>query len=331
METARAALDGGGDWGLRLRLRRRGEWRHVAAHGKVVPDGAGRNGMLLAVVVDITAQMTASEELHQTRERLLLALDATDTEVWEYNPITQLTRQFGAPTAEAPSPEPLPMDAFAERIHPDDREEMVRAGTDAIDRAGEYSLRFRLKRNGVWRWMDALGRVVPPGAGPMGVLLSVVIDATNKVEFGDALLESQERLLLALEAANMEILDFSPRLDGRSLRDAMASASGQPPDPFMARIEPDDRPKLFAEILAAYEGNGNWHLRFRMSRDGEMKEVAATGRVILEESGRNGEDYRRYRRYRRKNRGGQCRTSQPRATAFGAGCRQHGGLGEPYR
>lgn len=90
------------------------------------------------------------------------------------------------------------IEAFTERVHPDDRERVGEALQTAIDSGGEYDAEFRVVLpNGTTRWVTGRGRALVDDEGRSVRLLGVGYDTTLQRE-GDVRLS---RLLDAMKAA----------------------------------------------------------------------------------------------------------------------------------
>jgi serine phosphatase RsbU (regulator of sigma subunit)/PAS domain-containing protein len=95
------------------------------------------------------------------------------------------------------------IDAFAARIHPDDRERTLQALQEAIDTCGEYSAEFRaVLPSGAIRWVQGRGRALADAAGVAVRLLGAGID-TTVVHEGEArvsrVLETMRSAFFALD------------------------------------------------------------------------------------------------------------------------------------
>ncbi len=120
--------------------------RWIRIVGKAFFDQTGRPVRFDGVTTDVTAQRRAEEELHESRERLMAALSASDTGTFRWRIDTGLLdlddnipRIFG----QSPEVAPRDLNAMLAMVHPEDRkavaeaiEEVARAGQTA---AGAYS------------------------------------------------------------------------------------------------------------------------------------------------------------------------------------------------
>lgn len=111
----------------------------------------------------------AQRELEVRKRRLELALEKTNSGIWEYD-IEEgtLWRHEGADEfwgTDTHVAAPLEQ-ALSERIHPDDQEDNWAALDRALSTGDPYRSQFRLKMpSGEYRWVESRGQIVEDGAG----------------------------------------------------------------------------------------------------------------------------------------------------------------------
>ncbi|MFC3959390.1 PAS domain-containing protein [Halovivax cerinus] len=121
---------------------------------------------------------TADDE---ATRRLEVALEGTDTGVWEWNMETDeviwtdsMERLFGL----EPGTFEETFDAFAKRVHPDDRESVQEAIERAVERDDIFQIEYRIQRDdGEQRWVYARGEVHDDGR-----IVGIVTDITTHKE-----------------------------------------------------------------------------------------------------------------------------------------------------
>ncbi|SNR71054.1 SpoIIE family protein phosphatase [Blastococcus mobilis] len=120
------------------------------------------------------------------RVRWALAIDAAGIGTFDWDLVTgrlwwddQLVRMFGYDVdgfAET-------IDAFNDRLHPDDVERVSEALQQCIDTCGEYDAEYRVVRpDGETRWVHARGRALPGPAGSAVRVLGAAYDTTGERE-----------------------------------------------------------------------------------------------------------------------------------------------------
>lgn len=113
-------------------------------------------------ITDITEQVARERELRQTTRRLNLALEATDTGVWEWNIRTDevvwngtLERMLGI----EPGTFDGTYEAQVEYIHPEDVSLVERSIDEALDHDGVFQVEFRMEReDGKRIWVEGRGK-----------------------------------------------------------------------------------------------------------------------------------------------------------------------------
>jgi PAS domain S-box-containing protein len=137
-------------------------WIKAASIPAMLDDGAiVWNG----VVIDITEQMEAEEKLRKSRERFKLAMEASRDGLWDWD--IRSDEVFTSPAYAAmlgygPGEIPGEIDSIMELIHPEDREDVIRASSDCIENRREtFALECRMKAwDGSWRWILGRGKAV---------------------------------------------------------------------------------------------------------------------------------------------------------------------------
>lgn len=115
-------------------------------------------------IYDITERKLQQLALEDTKLRLELAMEASDTGMWRWDLRSDKVewsarafRQLGYP----PDAFTLDIAVFTEQLHPEDRARVLDEATDSIARDNAFSTAFRLRSaHGEWVWVESRGRVV---------------------------------------------------------------------------------------------------------------------------------------------------------------------------
>ncbi len=123
---------------------------------------------------------------------------------------------------------------------------------------------------------------------------AVAQDITARKQTETALRESEERLILALESADMGIWEWDAETDSVLWNERQYELFGIRPDDFhgtgtdvLSRIHPEDRPRIDAGVRRAIEQGLSFREEFRVTRaDGSVHWLFGSGRPMHAEHGR---------------------------------------------
>jgi PAS domain S-box-containing protein len=182
---------------------------------------------------------------------------------------------------------------FASLVHPEDRE----ANLAQIRRlqAGEISSfdienRY-LHKNGAPVWVHKFVSVLPGENGEPGHLIALVTNTTGRHHAEQR--ASEARLRLALEASDAGTWSWDARTNQTQWDErygSMYGISGETPrhETWVARIHPEDRPRVLARIneVRNTPGDDIWNVEFRAIRpDGIVIWMHGLGRAARDAKG----------------------------------------------
>jgi PAS domain S-box-containing protein len=249
---------------------------------------------------DITDRKRAEEALRASEERLRLAVSAGPMATWDWHvPSGEVSwndehfRILGyEPGSIVPS-----YQAWAERVHPEDRtatEELIRS---SVERCEDYRAEFRaVTPDGAVRWIEARARMEGDAAGRPLRQYGVMLDITDRRRAEEALRASEERLRLVIENSRdgINLLDLatgryvvmSPsqvaltgftaeEMDGLSVEEAYE------------RVHPEDREMSVAQQRAVAAGRDVEPVEYRWRvKNGEYRWFSDSRTVIRDQGGR---------------------------------------------
>jgi diguanylate cyclase (GGDEF)-like protein/PAS domain S-box-containing protein len=112
--------------------------------------------------------------------------------------IGETHRMFGLPDRK-----PVSFAGSIRRVHPEDRSRVERAWRDALEgRSPEYAVTYRVVVDGKVAWIEERAELQRDAAGRPVRALGTVQDISERKAYESALRQQQERLEVALEAAN---------------------------------------------------------------------------------------------------------------------------------
>ncbi len=228
------------------------------------------NGDTLAGAI---CTFVAVTEEHDASERLKLALDAgaiVGTWVWDlaadlFIADDRFAQSFGLAAARCRTG--LPLDEIGALMHPDDRARVNDAIAQALAAGGPYRCEYRvLQHDGVYRWIEANGRVELDADGRArrfpGVLLDIEGRRSAEVER-----DRVTSLLRSFTAAVPGVVYAKDR-DGRLLVGNRGTTDliGKPPEDYIGRTDEEvlDDKEQAALIMATDR---------RIMESGEVQQV----------------------------------------------------------
>ncbi|WP_130499248.1 PAS domain S-box protein [Natrinema hispanicum] len=138
----------------------------------------------LAISRDITERKERERDFRETKRRLELTLEGTNTAVWEWDLDTGKVvwnETYERLLGLEPGTFGGTFDAFTQRVHPDDVARVEDEVAQAIENDDLFQTEFRLQHeDGSWIWVGARGRVVNDDAGPR--MVGINNDITRRKE-----------------------------------------------------------------------------------------------------------------------------------------------------
>lgn len=291
-----AALARGRGKDERWHLRKSGE--RFWANGEMMPltDEANRPIGFIKILRDRTEQRLEYERLKAIEERFKIALDAAGfVGSWDWDIRTDTLRadtKFCSFYSVDPKlgESGVPLSTFVAGIHPDDRDWVGEAIRRCIEETGEFAEEYRvLRHDGAVRWVMAQGRCSYDDSGKATHFPGVAIDTTDRKLAELALVESETRMRLALEAGDLGTWESTLELgnlqwDART-RELLGHTPGEPLDfhhSFIRHVHPDDREWVSAAVAEAVTTDGILDIEFRtIDAAKRQRHVHAIGAVVV--------------------------------------------------
>src|SRR5262245_2989149 len=280
-----------------------GGWRWIATRDLVFK--RGEDGMplqILGVTQDVTDRKLAEAALERVNRRYLIALDAFDGYVYEYNVRDNISERSSglAKLIGFESEEATPsLEWWIDLIHPDDRERFIsevgKKMAEAPDAIGEtsYSLEYRMSHK-EGHYVDVLDRflVVRDEEGRPSQVVGAAINITERKRAEEELRESAEHLRMAMEAANAGSFDWDIAsgvivwTPHRVSSPEGAHSVEQDYQNWRARVHPEDIDWVEDDIAKALADRRDLYIEYRVIRsDGSVQWVSNIGHTFYTESG----------------------------------------------
>lgn len=224
------------------------------------PDGA-----VVGIFVegsDVTERVQAEQAARESAEQFRTFAEAMPNHVWTSPPSGQLD-WFNSRVYEYSGSKPGELDGagWAALVHPDDLAAASARWTQTVEAGGSYETEFRLRRHdGVYRWHIARAVPILDAEGRLVRWIGTNTDIDDQKRTAEKLVESDERLKLAIDAGQLAVwdLDIASRHVTPSV--AMNRLYGFPddatptPEDYQSRYAPGEAErvaKIGAEMAAA--------------------------------------------------------------------------------
>src|ERR1700756_3920044 len=237
--------------------------------------------LIVALLWQRKRRRDAENELLISNDRLLLAVEAGNSVVWEWDAKTGINRWFGdlgtmfgieSDTHSAQAGD------FLRTIHPEDREFVQQAIADAERSRKRYLAEFRVVRtDGTVRWVTARGKYYYAANGDPVRMVGMGVDITERCKAEDAVRESEERFRLVANTA--------PVMIWMSGTDKLCNYFNQPWLEFTGRplqaeqgngwlegVHPEDLKGCLDTYTRAFDLREPFKMQYRLRRhDGEYR------------------------------------------------------------
>ena len=237
-------------------------------------------------------------ELEVQQNRLMLALDAANAGIWEWNMVTNqnvwtdsLWRLLGLePDSCQPS-----YDVWLSTIHSDDRSTVEENIKYALENRSELNIAWRSIQvvDGKERWLMSRGQPSLNSKGEVQIFRGIVIDISERKAIEKQLKDNEQLLNHVLETLKVGAweLDLTTHTAYRTLQhDQIFGYSTLLPewsyDIFLNHVLAEDRPTVDSCFREATANLSNWDFECRICRaDGSIRCILATGSHRFNESG----------------------------------------------
>ncbi|WP_048437647.1 PAS domain-containing protein [Methylobacterium platani] len=227
----------------------------------------------------------AEDGLQESEQRYRALVEASAAVEWRASPDGSLTQTFGLSARTGLCDAELQGFGWLDTLHPHDR-----AAVEALWRAccgsgTPLDATYRVRhRSGAYRWM--LGRAVPleSADGTIREWVGTMADIDEQVRAAEALRTSEERLRLAMAAAEMMTWDIdlaTRKVTCSEIGESLMGVTNGPLDEFLAMILPEDLPGVLASLEPALRGEGAYDAQYRIiDHEGRLRWLSARGSLV---------------------------------------------------
>jgi PAS domain S-box-containing protein len=154
--------------------------------------------------------------------------------------------------------------------------------------------RWHMRKDGRLLWVSGAMTLLSDESGRARACAKVMRDFTEWKLAADALRESESRLRVALEAAEMGTWLWRIPTDEQIIDDSLRRLMGLEPDEkvttldhFLKAVLPEDRERVRAEFTRSLEEGRGFNVEFRVrSNDGSLRWIRDQGKIFNDESGK---------------------------------------------
>ena len=238
-------------------------------------------GILAAIRWGIVRErklLAATSALRESQERYSLVEAAVNDGIWDWDILSgrdyrsvRWKRILGYTDEELPNC----VDGLRTLLHPDDRENVVKAIHDHLEDNKPYDREFRLlHKDGEYRWLHSRGKAVRDADGRPVRMLGSITDITERKMTERAMEESRANLSRAETMVGLGHYKFTKGSPSVTWSDGNYRIMGKSPDTFIPTVEavidafhPQDRPALLEHRRAVLTGETPSPVTLRAIRD----------------------------------------------------------------
>jgi PAS domain S-box-containing protein len=275
--------------------------KHVHAVARAARDYSD-GGEFIGAVTDVTAAREADRRLRRSEAYLAETQHLSHTSSWVWD---VRGRKWAYRSAEIyhlfgfdPVKGPVPLQAFRDRIHPDDRRPNVEAASWAIQQKANFEVDFRIVLpNGSIRYVHSVGHPVVGDDGEVAELVGTHIDVTEQRLANEALQKAYDEIKKSEDRLRL-VIDTIPTLVWRARPDGVPDFLNQPAldytglSPDQAEVgwprafHPEDKKGMLVRWSAIRESRMPGSLEARLRRfDGEYRWFLFQAVPLRDESG----------------------------------------------
>ncbi len=239
----------------------------------------------------LTRQLQTSDaSLRESEARFGTIADAAPVLIW-MSGVDKLCTFFNKPWLEftGRSLEQEMGNGWAEGVHPDDFQRCLDIYVSAFDAREPFVMQYRLRRHdGEYRWISDNG--VPRYDAKKNFVgyIGSCVDITELRRNEQALRESEERMTMAMDAANLGLWEWNVSKDELWGSKTRLARLGLPPsgklslEQGLARVHIDDRDRVRQTLRDAARTGKDYHLEYRVVlADGSVRWTEHRGGPVL--------------------------------------------------
>ncbi|MCU7547620.1 PAS domain-containing protein [Chitinophagaceae bacterium LB-8] len=290
---------GGTKWSAEYRFKKAdGYYVYIFDRGYTIRGEDGQTVKMVGSMMDITAAKNAEQELKESEERFRSLANQAPMFIWIAGADANVTYAnkalldyFGLTSYIG-----LTGQSWRQRVHPADEAYVNEVFSYAIELRKPYELECRMKSaSGEYRWLFYKGVPRIMANGQFEGFIGTAIDIHDRKQAEASLLESEERLRIAVESTSLGTWDYYPitgdliwsanckKMFGLSTDDHIDY------DLFVQAIHPEDRDSVLKEFQKHLTPGADVHftIEFRAIgiKDKQLRWIQSTGRSFFNHDG----------------------------------------------
>jgi PAS domain S-box-containing protein len=242
------------------------------------------------------AERQAEIALRESEQHFRIVADSAPVLIW-MSGVDKLCNFFNKPWLEftGRTMEQEMGNGWAEGVHPDDFQSCLKTYDEAFDARQPFVMQYRLRRHdGEYRWISDNGVPRYDAQKNFAGYIGSCVDITELIKKKQDLRESEERMSLAAEAANLALWEWNPNTDevwGSKTRRALLGlpASGKLTlqDAISRVVHVDDRDRLRQTLKDAARTGKDYECEYRVILpNGSVRWMEQRGRCMAGADGK---------------------------------------------
>jgi PAS domain S-box-containing protein len=244
----------------------------------------------------LTRQLQVSEAtLRESEQRFRIVADAAPVLIW-MSGLDKLCTFFNKGWLEftGRSLQQELGNGWTEGVHRDDLQKCLKTYTQAFDARKAFVMQYRLKRNdGEYRWISDHGVPRYDADGAFVGYIGSCVDVTDLLSKEQTLRESEERMSLAMDAANLGLWEWNVSKDelwstkARLARFGLLTAGKLNLEAGLSTVHIDDRDRVRQALRDTAKTGRDYHLGYRaVLPDGSVRWTDHRGRCVIGADGK---------------------------------------------
>ncbi|PJZ29549.1 PAS domain-containing protein [Leptospira kmetyi] len=274
--------------------------KYLSVNGSPVKNQDGEIVSLVFLVTDITENVLKERELRASEDRYRTVAEQTGSIVYDYDiatgNITWAGAVFSITGFKLEEFQNFNIDKWTEYLHPNDLDRVIQELEEAVSKRTKFrsTYRFRTKYGGYTLVEDRGVFLYDKNDEPFR-MMGAMIDIGEKKKAEEKLKESEERLRLALNAANMGSWSWEIHEDKLTWSEKAFQIFKIKPEDFRPNLQTiwnvtheDDRPRMEKLLKDILEGNSEGDDLYFQHRvvfpDGEIAWVEAKAKLFRDKN-----------------------------------------------